>query len=121
MIENITPVTTGELRTAVAAFKSEGYRFVTMSAVDLNETEADILYHFDKDLNMRHLRLTFPKAEMVPSISGVFFAALLAENEIQGQFGWKFDGLVLDYGEGLYYDEETRKTPFLKYGITKAR
>ena len=41
-----------------------------------------------------------------------YFAAFLVENEIQDQFGLHFDGLALDYDEGLYLEEEAGRTPF---------
>ncbi len=52
----------------------------------------------------------------MPSISPVYFAAFLIENEIEDQFGIKFDGLVLDFGGTLYLEEEVMRTPFCKYG-----
>lgn len=81
----------------VQALKNAGQRLLTMTSVDLGES-FDLLYHFDLDLRMTHLRLTVPKGESVPSISGIYFAALVIENEIQDLFGIKFEGLALDFG-----------------------
>ena len=67
----------------VAKMKVQGYRLVTLSCMEIDETTVDILYHFDKDLELKHLRLTAAKRSPVPSISPVYFAALLVENEIQ--------------------------------------
>ncbi len=101
----------------VASKKAEGWRFVTMSCVELDEQSCDLLYHFDKDLEMVHLRLTVAKDAPVPSISGVFFAAFLIENETQDHFGLKFEGLVLDYDRTLYLEEEVTTLPFCKYTV----
>jgi ech hydrogenase subunit D len=79
----------------------------------------ELLYHFDKDLKDRHLRMKIAKGASVPSISPVYFAAFLIENEIEDQFGVKFDGLVLDFGGTLYLEEEVMRTPFCKYGVTR--
>ena len=105
----------------VAKLKGEGHRFVTMTCVDLDEVNAELIYHFDKDLALSHLRMTVAKKSPVPSISGVYFAAFLVENEIQDQFGLKFDGLALDFGGTLYLDddEEVMRTPFCKYGVVR--
>lgn len=119
MIENISPVNPDELIGMAETMKSEGYRLVTYTAADLDENLADIIYHFDKDLVMKHFRLTIPKDQKVPSLSGVFFTALLVENEIQDQYGILFDGLVIDYGQHLYLEEEVQRTPFCRYGVVK--
>ncbi len=104
----------------VTKIKDEGYRFLTMTAVDLDEENIDLMYHFDKDLDPRHLRMTVAKKNSVPSISGVYFAAFLIENEIEDQFGTQFDGLVLDFGGTLYLEEEVMRTPFCKYGVVRS-
>ena len=80
----------------------------------------DLIYHFDRQLTLRHFRVNVTKTRPVPSICGIFFAAVLVENEIQDQFGLRFDGLALDYDAGLYLEEEAGRTPFCKYGIIKS-
>ena len=88
-----------QLLSEVQGLKNKGYRFVTMSCVDLGDS-LDLIYHFDLELQMVHLRITLLKGDTAPSISGIFFAALLIENETKDHFGANFDGLVLDFGEG---------------------
>jgi ech hydrogenase subunit D len=119
MIDNITAITKDELVGVARKMWDEGRRLVTMTAVDLGEEGLDLLYHFDKDLAMNHYRLTVPKNEPVPSISGVYFAALLVENEIKDQFGADFSGLALDFGGHLYLADEVQNAPFCKLSITK--
>lgn len=106
------------LMAEVQALKNEGQRLLTMTSVDLGES-FDLLYHFDLDLRMTHLRLTVPKGESVPSISGIYFAALVIENEIQDLFGIKFEGLALDFGGNFYLEEEVKKYPFCKVTVGK--
>jgi len=108
----------GRLMAEVQALKNEGQRLLTMTSVDLGES-FDLLYHFDLDLRMTHLRLTVPKGESVPSISGIYFAALVIENEIQDLFGIKFEGLALDFGGNFYLEEEVKKYPFCKVTVGK--
>ena len=120
MDETNTKVITPDIVVAeVTKIKEEGYRLITMTAVDLDENSIELLYHFDKELAQRHLRMTVSKKDSVPSISGVYFAAFLIENEIEDQFGTKFDGLVLDFGGKLYLEDEVMRTPFCKYSVTR--
>jgi ech hydrogenase subunit D len=102
-----------------AKMKVEGYRFITLSCVELDEARVDILYHFDRDYQIKHLRLTVTKDALVPSISPVFFAAFLVENEIQDLFGIRFQGLAIDYDQTLYLAEDVKTAPFCKYVVIK--
>jgi ech hydrogenase subunit D len=120
MREEITSVSSADLIGEVARLKIQGYRFVTLSCTEIDASAIDVLYHFDKDLRLTHLRLTALKTEPVPSISPVYFAALLIENEIQDLFGLKFQGLVVDFQGMLYLEEEALKTPFCKFSIQSA-
>jgi ech hydrogenase subunit D len=90
----------------VARFKAEGYRLATLSCVEADEGRLEILYHFDRNLELAHLSLAVPPDKEVPSISKVFLAAFAVENEIQDLFGIRFEGLAIDY-EGRFYLEET--------------
>ena len=103
----------------IAKMKVEGYRFVTLSCVEIDETHVDILYHFDREFKLKHLRLTVLKDSPVPSISPVYFAAFLVENEIQDLFSIRFQGLAIDFDRTLYLEEEVKKTPFCKYVVIK--
>lgn len=120
MVVESTAVTYDDLKDKVLKYKNEGWRLLTMTAVDIDENTVEVLYHFDKDLEMEHLRLSVGKQDTVPSISDIYFAAFLVENEIQDQFGLCFKGLVLDFDRTLYKDEEVQTFPFCKYTVTKA-
>jgi ech hydrogenase subunit D len=120
MREEIVPVSAAALVGEVAKLKVQGYRLVTLSCTDLDESTVDILYHFDKDLGLKHLRLTAAKSLPVPSISPVYFAALLVENEIQDFFGLRFEGLLVDYQGTLYLEEEALKTPYCRFSLRTA-
>lgn len=107
-----------QLVSEVLLLKNQGYRFVTMTCVDLGDS-LDLIYHFDLELRMVHLRITLLKGDVAPSISGIFFAALVIENETQDHFGVKFDGLALDFGGNFYLEEEVKKYPFCKVTVGK--
>jgi ech hydrogenase subunit D len=117
MLEETITVGFDTLIGETTKLKLNGYRFVTISCLDLDESTFDIIYHFDKDLVLKHLRFTVAKGVAIPSISPVFLAAFLVENEIQDLYGLKFQGLAIDYGQTLYLESEQRTAPFCKYSI----
>ena len=87
-------------------FETCGFRFVIATGIDTDHW-FEILYHFDKDLRLTHFRLTVSGGASVPSISSVYFAAFLVENEIQDLFGIRFKGLAVDYERTLYLAGKT--------------
>ena len=102
---------------ACAQKKAEGYRFVTMTCSALDPDAVDILYHFDRSYKLEHLRLSVSRHTPLPSISDVYFAAFMVENELQDLFGLRFRGLALDYKQTLYLDQEVAMAPFCKYTV----
>ena len=120
MQADVISVITDTLVGEVAKTKVEGFRFVTITCIELDGNTFDLLYHFDKDLALKHLRLTCFKDSTVPSISAVYLAAFLVENEIQDLFGIRFKGLTINFERTLYLDEEVAVTPFCKYSVEKS-
>ena len=120
MLGEVISVSLDDIIEKVARKKVEGYRFVTMSCAELDENTIDILYHLDKDLKLINFRLTVPRNAAVASISPVYFAAFLVENEMQDLFEIRFTGLVIDYERTLYLEEEVKIAPFCKYSISEA-
>ncbi len=119
MQAEVIPVTLNTVIGECAKTKAEGYRLVTLSCTALPDGNYDILYHFDKDLKLKHLRLTVAGNAVVPSISSVYFSAFLVENEIQDLFGLRFSGLAIDYKRTLYLEKEVKTTPFCRYVVGK--
>ena len=66
----------------IGALLHQGYRFVTMTVVD-NGEEFDIYYHFDLEYRLVNCLLKLKKGDTLQSISGICFAAVVVENEIQ--------------------------------------
>jgi ech hydrogenase subunit D len=119
-----TPITLDAVVPTAKSMLDQGWRFVTQSIVDMGDAGFDILYHYDKDLALQHYRLAVPKGAAIPSISGVYFAALLVENENRDLFGVAYDGLVLDFNRTLYLEEagDPVAAPFCKIStFTKAK
>ncbi len=96
MLENVTPVTLEEIPAEVWKLKTDGYRFVTMTCCDQGDAH-DILYHFDKNYQLKHLRIRLPKGTSLPSVSAIFFAALIVENEMQDLLGVTVSGMAIDF------------------------
>jgi len=119
MLEKTMPVGIDAVVGECAKIKVAGFRFVTMSCAAIGDQHVDILYHFDKDLQLKHLRLTVARDTSIPSISAVYFAAFLVENEIQDLFGIRFEGLAIDYDRTLYLEEEITSVPLCKYTVAK--
>ena len=86
-----------------------GYRLVTITVLMADERHLELLYHYDKANDMVNLRVKVQKDLPIPSISGVYFCALLIENEVQDLFDVSFDGLVLDFKRTLLLSEDTKK------------
>lgn len=107
----IIDVTLDNVVGEVMNMKNDGQRLVTFSTYRAGEEQIGILYHFDKNLETTHLRLVADMDKPIPSVSGVYFAALLVENEIRDQWNVKFDGLVLDFNRTLLLDPEVTQVP----------
>ncbi|MEJ5360120.1 MAG: NADH-quinone oxidoreductase subunit C [Desulfobacterales bacterium] len=116
MQEATRAITLESLLAEVARLKAEGWRFVTLTASELDAERLELLYHFDRELRLQHLRAAVAKTAEVPSISPVFFAAALVENEVQDLFGLRFTGLLLDFRGRLYLEEESPMPPFCRRG-----
>lgn len=111
-------VTLDNLLNEVKYYHDNGYRLVTTTCVDLGD-KFDILYHFDKDLKLKNLRLTIDKGVTLPSISSIYFCAVLPENEMQDMFGLKVEGLAVDYGGKLLLGEESPLSPMAHIQVVK--
>jgi NADH:ubiquinone oxidoreductase subunit C len=112
-------ITIDNLVEEVKQYHDSGYRFVTTTGVDLGNDKLDIIYHFEKDLQMEHLRLTIDKDTVAPSVSSIYFCAVLAENELQDMFGIKFEGLAIDYKGKFLLGDESPVTPLLNVQVSK--
>lgn len=113
MLDNETTVTLAELLDRVGAVKRDGFRFVTCTGLQ-SDGNVDVIYHFDRDYQMQHLRLSVTPDTPVPSISAVYPGAFLAENELQDFFGLKVTGLPIDYHGRLFLAEDAPVAPMLK-------
>ncbi len=99
--ERVTPAA---LVATAARLRSEGWRLITASCVRRPGGAFTVLYHFERDERLHHLRVEVGAREPVPSIGGVFAGAFLVENEMIELQGLAVSDLAIDYGGRLYRD-----------------
>ena len=97
----------------IGALLLHNWRFVTMTVVDNGEM-FDIYYHFDLDYELMTCKLELKKGDTLPSISGVCFAAVVVENEIQDLFGITITGLAIDYEKHFLLAPDAPAQPFCR-------
>jgi ech hydrogenase subunit D len=89
---------------AAGRLHDEGWRLVTASCVRRPDDAFTVLYHFEQDERLRHLRVELGAGDAVPSIGGVHASAFLVENEMIELQGLRVRDLAIDYGGRLYRD-----------------
>ena len=106
-------VTTDALVAKARDLFDQGYRLVQIGATALAES-LELNYSFDKGYQFLNLRLVLPPGGVgveIPSVSGVYWCALIYENELHDLFGLNIKGIVLDYGGNFY--KLAKKFPFI--------
>lgn len=110
MLEDLTVIGKNKIREESNNFKLNGYRFVAMTC-DKEGDDFELTYHFDLNYKVKDLRIIVKPEDTIISISPVFPSALLIENEYQDLYGFKFDGLLIDYKGNLLLAASSPKTP----------
>ncbi|HEX9063090.1 MAG TPA: NADH-quinone oxidoreductase subunit C [Clostridia bacterium] len=118
MLDNLVEITKDELLTEVQNMWYNGYRFVTSSCVSLAEGATDVIYHFDKAWSMKNFKLKVSKGEEIPSISNIYFCAILVENEMKELFGLNIKGIAIDYGGHMLLSDDELNSPMVRQQIT---
>lgn len=96
-------IASGELPRVARRLREEGWRFVTATAVPEPEGWM-LLYHFEQDEQLCHVRTHVRGGEPVPAIDDAYPAAFLVENEMRELQGVPVDGMSIDYDGNLYRD-----------------
>lgn len=110
MLNDSTAIEKGLMLQEISLLKTLGYRFIAMSC-EKEGSDYELIYHFDKNYNIKNLKLTVNCEDPIPSISGIYAPAFLIENEYQDLYGFTFEGLTIDYKGNLYLTPEGPKTP----------
>lgn len=112
-IPNLEHVPLDEIVARAHEMAASGYRLVTLTCIDRGGA-FEVMYHFDRDLEMVHLAVEVPEGGKLPSITGAYLCAFLVENEIEDLFGLPVDGLPLDYRRHLVLATDAAPAPLLK-------
>ncbi|KAF5091411.1 NADH-quinone oxidoreductase subunit C [Methanospirillum sp. J.3.6.1-F.2.7.3] len=94
--QNIETITVEDLIHRVHSFHDDGYRLVQISCAQEGDT-FELTYTFDRDLALSHLRIPADQETSIPSISRIYLASFVYENEIADLFGIPFSGIAVDY------------------------
>lgn len=113
MLKNTREIQKADLLREAAHCLAQGYRIVTITCTDLGDAH-DLLYHFDKNYELLNLRLRLPKGEELQSLSHIYFAAVIVENELKDLFGIPVKDLVIDYQGRLLLAEGAPTAPLNK-------
>ena len=107
--QEIREIAVDKLFDTVKDFSTQGYRLVQISCTKLGEN-LELNYSFDKEYAFVDLKLIVPMNAEIPSVSELYWCAMLYENEIHDLFGLKINGMAIDFKGNLY--KTTVKTPF---------
>jgi len=96
--------------------RAEDARFITITVLDIGSW-LEVIYHFEKGRDIINLKMKVNKEEPLPSITGFYSAAFIAENEAQDLFKLKISDLNIDYGGRMLKVESASATTLLKPAI----
>ena len=101
--QTFKPVTAAEVVDCAKQYAKEGYRLIQIHCTKTPK-EMFIIYTFEKqNLTCDSVRMDVQVGDTVPSISGVFFAAFLYENEMHDLYGVNFSNMAVDF-KGTFYE-----------------
>lgn len=112
MLENLKVIEKDNIEDETDLLKYHGYRFAAMTCVKEGDG-FELTYHFDKDYVLSHLRIMVKTFDKIKSISNIYPAAFLIENEYQDLYGFQFENLTIDYKGNLYLTKSAEKTPWV--------
>lgn len=102
-----------ELLPRVQTYMDNNFRLVQIGVTQV-ENGWEVNYSFDKNYAFENLRICLANLEgSLPSISGIYLAAFIYENEIHDLFGLKITNIAIDF-QGKFYTTAI-KSPF---GVT---
>lgn len=99
--QKVETIQVEELIHRVHSFHDDGYRLVQISCAQ-EEDAFELTYSFDKDLSISHIRIPATPENLIPSISKIYLASFVYENEIADLFGIPFSGIAIDY-KGTFF------------------
>ena len=107
------PLELGQLRREASVLKADGWRFIQTHAVK-GEAGIDLYYSFMKNGRIVNYRIEgVKKDDSVPSITDVFLAAFVFENEARELFGVDMRDIAIDFGGAMYAPVEREPMTFI--------
>ena len=107
MLQNLEEIEHIELLYKMKEISVAGYHIMQICATKIGE-DYEVLYTFGKADDMRNVKITISPGVHIPSVTDIFEAAYLYENEIHDLFGIEIDGINHDYKGGLYRTSEEK-------------
>lgn len=102
-----------DLHREAAVKKAEGWRFIQTHAVN-TDSGIDLYYSFMKDGRIENLKVAgVIKDQPVPSITDMFLAAFVFENEARELFGVDMRDIAIDFAGALYAPAEAEPMTFI--------
>lgn len=101
MLDNLEEIELAGLLNKVKEIQVAGFGIMQICATKIGENY-ELLYSFNRDYDVKHVKTTIETRTHIPSITDIFPAAYLYENEIHDLFGIAVDGINHDYKGGLY-------------------
>lgn len=103
-LASCTEISRDRLRGSAAELHDQGWRLITASGIPRGDGAYTVLYHFEKQDRLRHLRVELAAGEPLPSIGSICRGASLVENEMIELQGVPVVDLAVDYRGRLYRD-----------------
>lgn len=113
MLDNLEVIEKESILEKASTLNLDGFRFATMTCEQISEDTVEVTYHFDKNYELTNIRFNSKVSEPIKSISPIFPAAFLIENEFQDLYGVVFDNLIIDYKGNLYLTDNNEKAPMM--------
>jgi NADH:ubiquinone oxidoreductase subunit C len=102
-----------ELPERVEQLLQEDARIAMATCLDLGD-QFEVIYHFNKGLELINLRVRIDRGEELPSISHLTLNAALIENEMREFFGINITDIAIDFKGGMLLAGNSPKAPMLK-------
>lgn len=107
------PLALENLRREAAFVKADGWRFVQTHAVNTDKG-IDLYYSFMKDGLLRNYHIEGVTPDMlVPSITDMFLAAFVFENEARELFGVNMGPIAIDFDGAMYNPPDANPMTFI--------
>ena len=113
LVQEFVPLQLEQLHREAAVLKTEGWRFIQTHAVNTDDG-IDLYYSFMKDGKaVNYCVEGVQKGQQVPSITDLFLAAFVFENEARELFGVDMRDIAIDFDGAMYAPSESEPMTFI--------